>query len=222
MSTVPPTTPTPVTPPAYPATLNIDYPDRNLNRLTSFFRIFTIIPIIIIIGLITSFNYEWGGHARGWTSVYSGGLLFLPLVLMILFRQKYPKWWFDWNLALARFAYRVGAYFALLRDEYPSTDQEQAVHLDMTYPDVQTQLGRGWPLIKWFLAIPHYIVLYFLAIAAWVCIIIAWFAILFTGRYPKGLFEFVVGVMRWGFRVEAYAFLLITDKYPPFSLSAQP
>ncbi len=160
-----------------------------------------------------------GIRGPGWHSpIAVAGFVILPLVLMILFRKKYPKWWFDWNLALARFGYRVTSYFALLRDEYPSTDEEQAVHVDLVYPDVQTQLGRGWPLIKWFLAIPHWIILVFLGIAAWVCIIIAWFAILFTGRYPKGLFEFVVGVLRWAFRVEAYAFLLVTDKYPPFSL----
>jgi hypothetical protein len=203
----------------YPAALTIDYPDRTLNRLTSFFRIFVIIPIAVVIGLIASANIGWGGHSNSnnWTWMYSGGLLFLPLVLMILFRQKYPKWWFDWNLAMSKFSYRVSSYFLLLRDEYPSTDDEQAVHLDLIYPN---HIGRGWPLIKWFLAIPHYIVLFFLAVAAFVCWIIAWFAILFTGRYPKGLFEFIVGVQRWSLRVTAYAFLLITDQYPPFSLAA--
>ncbi len=206
--------------PSYPATLNIDYPDRSLNRLTSFFRIFTIIPIGIILWLIVGANSE-GGREHGWSwPAAAVGFVVVPLVLMILFRKKYPRWWFDWNLMLSRFTYRVSAYFALLRDEYPSTDEEQAIHLDLTYPNAQTELGRGWPLIKWFLAIPHYIVLFFLGIGAWVCIIFAWFAILFTGRYPKGLFEFVVGVMRWGLRVSAYTFLLVTDRYPPFSLEA--
>lgn len=218
MSTI---TTIPPTPPSYPATLNIDYPDRNLNRLTSFFRIFTIIPIAIVIGLLAGGGNGWGEGMHGWNwDLSTAGMVFLPLVLMILFRKKYPKWWFDWNLAILRFSTRVGAYFALLRDEYPSTDEEQAVHLNMIYPDVQTQLGRGMPLIKWFLAIPHWIILAILGFVAWICIIIAWFAILFTGRYPKGLFEFVVGVMRWAFRVEAYAIVLITDQYPPFSLSA--
>ena len=207
--------------PAYPANLNVDYPDRNLNRLTSFFRIFTIIPIAIVYGLLGGGWVWWGNRAPGWNWQFTTvAFVVLPLVLMILFRKKYPKWWFDWNLALSRFSYRVTSYFALLRDEYPSTDEEQAIHLDMVYPDAQTELGRGMPIIKWILAIPHWIILYFLGIAAWICIIIAWFAILFTGRYPKGLFEFVVGVLRWGFRVVAYALLMITDKYPPFSLSA--
>jgi hypothetical protein len=196
----------------------VDYPDKPLNRLASFFRGFTIIPIAIILGLLAG-AYIGSGTGEGWEWEYSSaGIVFLPLVLMILFRKKYPRWWFDWNLALTRFGYRVSAYFLLLRDEYPSTDEEQAVHVDMLYPDVQNQLGRGMPLIKWLLAFPHWIVLCFLWIAAFICVIIAWFAILFTGRYPKGLFDFVVGVLRWGFRVEAYALLLITDRYPPFSL----
>ena len=178
----------------------------------------------------------WAGHMPGWagtapsgtegwgrpgwgSTMAAGGIIFLPLVLMILFRQKYPRWWFDWNLALARFNYRVSAYFFLLRDEYPSTDEEQSVHLELVYPDVKTQLMRGLPLVKWFLAIPHFILLGFLGIATWICIIIAWFAILFTGKYPKSMFDFVTGVMRWLFRVEAYAILLVTDRYPPFSLN---
>ena len=205
----------PATPPTYPATLSIDYPDRNLNRWTSFFRIIVIIPIAVILALVSGgAGWSWGARA----GLGAGGILVLPLILMILFRKKYPKWWFDWNLALSRFSYRVSAFLLLMRDEYPSTDEEQAVHLDLTYPNAQTQLGRGWPLIKWLLAIPHYIVLFFLYIAVIVVWIIAWFAILFTGRYPKGMFDFTLGVSRWTLRVEAYAFLLITDTYPPFSL----
>ncbi len=139
---------------------------------------------------------------------------------MLVFRQKYPRWWFDWNLALARFATRVGAYLALLRDEYPSTDEEQAVHLEIPYPDAARDLNRWLPLVKWLLAIPHYFVLAFVGVAAIVCVVVAWFAILFTGRYPPALFGFVVGTFRWSLRVLAYAFLLTTDRYPPFSLSA--
>ena len=201
----------------YPMSLSIDYPERPLNRLTTFFRIFTVIPIAIIIGLLTSANY--GGTAESGESYQyaAAGLVFLPLVLMLLFRKKYPKWWFDWNLALTKFSTRVSAYLALLRDEYPSTDEEQAVHLEIAYPDAKEDLNRWLPLVKWFLAIPHYIVLSFLCIAAFVSVVIAWFAILFTGRYPRGLFDFVVGVFRWSLRVEVYAFLLTTDRYPPFT-----
>jgi hypothetical protein len=207
--------------PSYPASLAIDYPEGNRNRLTSFFRILVAIPIIIVLGLMTSGSLSWAANEPGWQSTMaSGGLLFLPLVLMILFRRKYPRWWFDWNLALTRFSYRVSSYVLLLRDEYPSTDEAQAVQLDIAYPDAATQLGAGWPLIKWFLAIPHYVVLFFLFVAAFVVWAIAWFAILITGRYPRGMFDFTVDVMRWGLRVEAYAFLLTTDTYPPFSLES--
>jgi len=201
---------------AYPAGLFIDYPDRDLNRLTTFFRIFTAIPIVIIIGLLIGAGS--GGDGDGGWRYGAAGLVFLPLVLMILFRQKYPKWWFDWNFALTKFATRVAAYIDLLTDEYPSTDEDQIVHIELPYPDVKNDLNRWMPLLKWLLAIPHYIILWFLWIAAMVCVVIAWFAILFTGRYPRGLFDFVVGVYRWSLRVAAYAILLTTDRYPPFSL----
>jgi hypothetical protein len=206
------------TPPAYPATLAIDYPDRPLNRLTTFFRIFTLIPIAIILALVSGANSDWSG-AHGWDWQYAaGGILFLATLLMILFRQKYPKWWFDWNVALIKFGTRVATYVGLLTDVYPSTDEEQAVHIEIPYPDVPKDLNRWLPLVKWFLAIPHYIILACLVIAAFVCVVIAWFAILFTSRYPRGLFDFVVGVSRWSLRVAAYAFLLTTDRYPLFSL----
>ncbi len=201
----------------YPASLSVDYPEK-LNRLTTLFRIFMVIPIFIILILIIGINTQ-GNGADSWNWGYvAGGTVFVPLILMILFRQKYPKWWFDWNIALIKFSTRVGVYLALLRDEYPSTDEDQAVHIEIPYPDVKNELKRGLPLVKWFLAIPHIIVLVLLVCVAIVSVI-AWFAILFTGRYPKGLFDFVVGVFRWCLRVFAYAFLLTTDRYPPFSLS---
>ena len=213
------TTKTSPTTPAYPVTLTIDYPDRALNRLTTFFRIFTVIPIAIIAVLVSGGSLD-PGTTNDWTWLYAaGGSLFLPILLMILFRQKYPKWWFDWNIALIKFGTRVTTYVGLLTDVYPSTDEEQAVHLEIPYPDVPKDLSRGLPLVKWFLAIPHYFILIFLGIAAIVCVVIAWFAILFTGRYPRGLFDFVVGVCRWSLRVAAYAFLLTTDRYPLFSLT---
>lgn len=206
----------------YPANLTIDYPDRQLDRTSSFFRLIVAIPIFVVIMLLVGYSTGQDEGAGGrWELVYTaGGALFLPLVLMILFRQKYPRWWFDWNLALTKFSIRVYSYLFLLRDEYPSTDEDQAVHVDISYPDAAKDLNRWLPLVKWLLAIPHYIVLAFLSIAALVCIVLAWFAILFTGRYPRGLFDFVVGVLRWGLRVEAYALLLTTDAYPPFRLEA--
>jgi hypothetical protein len=210
----------PETSTTYPVSVSIDYPDRNLNRLTTFFRIFLAIPIFIIISSLTSTNYGGTGEGSETYQYAAAGMVFVPLVLMILFRHKYPKWWFDWNVALTKFSARVSAYFCLLTDEYPSTDEEQSVHIEIPYPDAKNELSAGLPLVKWLLAIPHYIILCFLLIAAIVCVVIAWFAILFTGRYPRGLFDFVVGVYRWSLRVSAYAFLLTTDRYPPFALSS--
>ena len=195
----------------YPVQFSVDYPDQPLNRLTTFFRLLVIIPIAVVLTGIT------GGSGSEMAAI-AGGTVGLATLLMILFRRKYPRWWFDWNLALSRFENRVSAFLLLMRDEYPSTDQEQSVHLDFPYPDVETDLNRWLPLVKWLLAIPHYIVLFFLGIAVFVAVLVSWFAILFTGRYPKELFNFVEGWLRWANRVTAYAFILVTDRYPPFRL----
>jgi hypothetical protein len=199
----------------YPLTYSVDYPDRDLDRLSSALRIFWVIPIAIVLGAVSHAAYSGQG-----TTVYitAGGILFGGPLLMILFRKKYPRWWFDWNRELLRFSSRVDAYFALMSDEYPSTDEQQYVHLEIAYPNVEADLARGMPLIKWFLAIPHYIVLVFLFIGGFFAAIAAWLAILFTGRYPRSIFDFLVGVQRYFLRVVAYAFILVTDKYPPFSL----
>lgn len=216
----------PVTEPAYPVQFSVDYPERELDRLTTAFRILMVIPIAIVLAFVSGASgppagtYDGDGPGPGaWIAFGGGGILVLAPLVMILFRQKYPRWWFDWNLNLVRFENRVFTYLFLLRDEYPSTDEEQAVRLDFPYPDVKNDLNRWLPLVKWLLAIPHYIILIFLILAAVVVVIIAWFSILFTGRYPQGLFDFVVGVMRWGNRIQGYAFILITDRYPPFSLN---
>jgi hypothetical protein len=208
---------------SYPVQLAVDYPERDLNRLTSALRIFTAIPIVILIGTITGYHSEWTDTSAQTTTVVvvSGtGLLVLPVALMVLFRQKYPRWWFDWNLELMRFSNRVGVYVALMDDRYPSTDEQQAVRLDFPYPDAVNELNRWMPLVKWFLAIPHWILLAFLYLGAIIAVILAWFAILFTGRYPRGLFGYVEGVIRWHDRVIGYAALMVTDRYPPFRLSA--
>jgi Domain of unknown function (DUF4389) len=205
----------------YPVTFSVDYPDRDLDRLTTFFRIFTVIPIAIVAAAIAGFSVRYSGVADTTTTIVVGGIgvLFIPVLLMILFRQKYPRWWYDWNLNLLRFSNRIAVYVALMDDRYPSTDEDQSVHLDFAYPDVPAELNRGLPLVKWLLAIPHYIVLFFLNIGGLVAVIIVWFAILFTGRYPRGLFDYIEGVMRWHNRVAGYAFVLITDRYPPFRLA---
>ena len=203
----------------YPVSFSVDYPDRALNRATTFFRIFTVIPIAIVLGAVSGGTWQWS-YPNGTTAVVAGagGLLFFAPLLMILFRQKYPRWWFDWNLELQRFGNRVWAYLALMDDRYPATDDQQSVRLDYSYPDA-TQLNRWLPLVKWLLAFPHWVILVFLNIAAFFAVVIAWFAILFTGTYPRGVFDFVVGVFRWNNRVIGYAVTLVTDSYPPFRLA---
>ena len=211
------------TPPQlYAARLDVDYPER-LDRLTTLLRVIWLIPIAVIYSLLTATGNQTVVNQSGQQVQSTGGGitggLFVATVLMILFRRRYPRWWFDFLRELTRFGARIGAYLALLTDRYPSTVDEQSVHLEIDYPDAERDLNRWLPLVKWLLAIPHYIVLFFLGIAAFFAVVIGWFAILITGRYPRGLFNFVVGVGRWGLRVGAYAFFLVTDHYPPFSLN---
>ena len=204
----------------YPVQFNVAYPERDLDRVRTAFRLIWAIPIAIVLAAASGGEATYGAGAHASTFAFgTGGALFAAPLLMILFRQKYPRWWYDWNLELARFENRVGVYLALMDDRYPSTDEHQSVALDFPYPDAREDLNRWLPLVKWFLAIPHFIVLAFLWLAAIFVVIFAWFAILFTGRYPRGLFDFVLGVFRWTNRVAAYSFLLVTDRYPPFRLS---
>ncbi|HET8907844.1 MAG TPA: DUF4389 domain-containing protein [Ktedonobacterales bacterium] len=205
----------------YPVQFSVDYPDQPLDRVTTFFRLIVAIPILIVLGAVEGSTWQWSSNSNTTKVVAAGagGVLFLAPLFMIVVRQKYPRWWFDWNLELLRFSNRVTAYMALMNDRYPSTDEQQTVHLDYPYPDVPRELNQWLPLVKWFLAIPHYIVLAFLGLAAVVVVIVAWFAILFTQHYPRELFNFVEGVLRWSNRVTGYALVLVTDQYPPFRLS---
>jgi hypothetical protein len=203
---------------AYPVQYTVDYPDHALNRLTTALRVFTAIPIVVVLAAIAASSGGFDSGAAG-AGAAGASVLFLPVLLMIVFRQKYPRWWYDWNLELMRFTNRVGVYLGLMDDRYPSTDDAQSVHLDFPYPDAERDLNRWLPLVKWLLALPHYIVLAFLWLGALLVVIVAWFAILFTGRFPRALFDYMVGVGRWQNRVNAYAFALVTDRYPPFRLS---
>lgn len=202
---------------SYPARLDVDYPDAR-DRLSVLLRLVLVIPILVVIGLIQggSTGTAGAGDYVAWTGASAGGIA-AATALMLLFRQRYPRWWFDFQLEFARFSTRVGAYFGLLRDEYPSTEDEQGVHLELDYPDAG-QLSRWLPLVKWLLAIPHYLVLFVLGVGLFFAIVFSWFAILLTGRIPRGIFDFAVGWGRWALRVQAYAFLMLTDRYPPFSL----
>ena len=228
--------------PAYAARLEID-PPGPMQRLSTLLRIVFILPVFLVLVIVMGGGGSSGAPASAHetsTSASSTGEhdssstispaagppsatitsgLFLATVLMLLFRKRYPRWWFDFLLELTRFSTRVGAYVLLLTDRYPSTVDAQAVHLDIDYPEVDRDLNRALPLIKWLLAIPHYVVLVFLGLGVAVCTVIAWFSVLFTGRYPEAFFDFVVGALRWGLRVNAYAFILATDEYPPFRLS---
>lgn len=205
----------------YPATFDVEYTARH-NRLTTLLRVVWCIPILILLGVLTSagsgdmVNEAGKEVSRNGANIGFG--LSAATALMILFRQRYPRWWFDFSLELNRFTSRIGSYLFLLTDRYPSTTDNQSVILDIRYPDAQKDLNRWLPLVKWILAMPHYVILSVLIVAALGSTVIAWFSILLTGRYPKGLFDFVVDVGRWSIRVEAYAFMLVTDKYPPFSL----
>jgi hypothetical protein len=210
----------PSTAPTYPIQFDIDYPDRPLNRVTTFFRLIVAVPILIVLTTIGATTFAAGRHDGASFAGIAAGMLFIPPLLMIVFRQKYPRWWFDFNIAYLGFHNRVIAFVLLLRDEYPSTEAEQAVHLQVPYPEVSTELNRWMPLVKWFLAVPHYLALIILDIAVVLAVIAAWFAIVFTGRYPRSLFSFIVGAMRWHNRVIGYAFALVTDRYPPFRLAA--
>ena len=206
---------------AYPVQYNVDYPEGARNRLSALFRIILVIPILVVIALVSGYTSSGDLDIDETISpLFAGGVVWAATLLMLLFRQKYPRWWFDWNLELQRFSARVGAFLFLLRDEYPSTDEEQAVHLDIPYPNAQEELNRFLPIVKWLLAIPHYVVLIILSVIALIVTVLAWLSILVTGSYPRGMFEFVVGVGRWGFRVTAYVALLTTDRYPPFRLGA--
>jgi hypothetical protein len=182
---------------AYPVTFDVDYPEQQ-SRWVTLFRLILAIPVYIPASIINGAVGSIGQFA----------------FVTILFRKKYPRWAFDFLAVGYRYYYGALAYLLLLRDEYGPFDDIGTVRVDFEYPE---KLNRWLPLVKWLLAIPHYIVLYLLWIVYVIVLIIAWFAILITGKHPRALFDFGVAVNRWSLRVTAYAFALTTDQYPPFS-----
>jgi uncharacterized protein DUF4389 len=206
----------------YPVQLSVAYPSREVDWLTTLLRPLLAIPILVVLGSVAGQASGWGHEEGQRVAAGTGGVLVLGPLLMLMFRRKYPRWWFDWNLELLRFGNRVLVYLALMDDQYPSTDEQQSVHLEIAYPDAERDLSRWLPLVKWLLALPHYLALAVLGLGAILAVIVAWFAILFTTRYPRTLFDFLEGVLRWYNRVVGYAFILATDRYPPFTLAAEP
>ena len=206
--------------PPYPVRFSIAY-SASSNRLTVLLRPLLVIPVLLIMQLITGDLWNTLDPSADVVKAMLpfAGMLWLAPLLMIVFRRKYPLWCFDSYLELYRFSARVLVYLLLLRDEYPSLDEEQAVRLRIEYPDAAGELRRFLPLVKWLLALPHLAALSVLGIAALIATVFAWFAIMVLGRYPRALFTFVEGTLRWGLRVYCYAFMLTTDRYPPFRFS---
>ena len=170
----------------YPVQFSVDYPESR-NRLSVLFRLILAIPIVIV-GAAVGGHIDMGDAelTESFAPLYAGGVLWIGPLLMIVFRKKYPKWWFDWNLELSRFTTRIESFILVLRDEYPSTDEEQSVHLQIEYPNAETELNRILPIFKWLLAIPHYIILAILWVLAIVATILAWLSILGPGPVSRG------------------------------------
>jgi len=187
--------------PAYPVTFNVEYPER-LSRWLIFVKWLLAIPHFLILGVF--------GYLVQLTTFISW--------FAILFTARYPRSLFGLAVMYFRWNARVTAYVALLRDEYPpfgGSSPEYPVRFDVEYPE---KLSRLLIFVKWLLAIPHILILGLLGILGIVVYVIGWFAILFTGRFPRSLFDFLVGIGRWSLRVNAY-YWLMRDEYPPFSLS---
>ena len=187
---------------AYPITFEVEYPER-LSRWLIFVKWLLAIPHVIIISLF--------GYLIELTTFISW--------FAILFTGRYPRALFDLALLYWGWNSRVTSYLVLLRDEYPPFGEDAAgeypVHVDIPYPE---RLSRLLIFVKWLLVIPHIIILALLSAVALAVYVIGWFAILFTGQFPRSMFDFLVGVGRWNLRVSAYV-MLMRDEYPPFSLS---
>jgi hypothetical protein len=203
---------------AYPVTLAVDYPEQQ-SRWKTLLRLFLAIPVLLFFVVLGGgfWTPQWPGGRPATYSVGAAGAVVLAMWITIVLRARIPHWLFDFEVALLRWEIRACSYFALLTDTYPPFEGDYPVQFEVQYPKRLTR----WKVLIWkaITSIPHMIILLFLSIGALFVVIAAWFAILFTGRFPRSLHSYVAGVMRWGARVEAY-FLSLTDEYPPFSLSA--
>jgi len=201
----------------YPVTLAVDYPEQQ-SRWKTLLRLFLAIPVLLFFMVLsgTFWAREWPAGRVAAYSAGAAGAVTLAIWLTIVLRARIPRWLFDFDVALLRWQVRALSYFALLTDTYPPFEGDYPIRLEVQYPE---RLAR-WKVLIWktITSIPHVVVLVFLSIGAFFAVIIAWFAILITGRFPQGLHGYVAGVIRWGMRVQAY-FLSLTDDYPPFSLS---
>lgn len=179
-------------------------------RLSVFFRPLLLLPVVILLSLL-------GGSSLSDDSSW-GSTVFLALALIVIFTGTYPTWLLTFIHGLQAFELKIGAYALLLRDEYPSLADRPFAQV--LYPNIEggARLKRFMPLVKWFLAIPHYVVLLLTGIAVFLLTVLAWFSILFTGRYPTSFLPFVVGWLKYYNRVVGYAFTLVTDQYPQFRL----
>ena len=184
----------------------------NRDRMSVALRIFLVVPIAIFVSAFTA----WSGSSEA--STFLSGLLFLPVLLALVFRGIYPSYVLDFNRALLALSTRVTAYIFLLNDKYPSI--EDSADVKITFPEIAggAKLNRYLPLVKWLLALPLYIVGFVYTIYGLAVLIFTWFTILFTGKMPAFSGGVLLGVTQFWNRVYGYAFLLVTDEYPSFSL----
>ena len=185
---------------------------ENRDRKSVLLRIFLVVPMAIFISAFTA----WSGSTEA--STFLSGLLFLPVLLALVFRGIYPSYILDFNRSLLALSTRVTAYILLLNDKYPSI--EESADVKITFPDDEggAKLNRYMPLVKWLLAVPLYLVGLVYTIYGIAVLIFTWFTILFTGKMPAFSADVLLGVTKYWNRVYGYAFLLVTDEYPSFSL----
>jgi hypothetical protein len=210
-----PTSPPPI---PYPVRLDVDYSETQ-SRWKALFRIFLAIPVLLFLALLSGGGGGAGEATRRGGEIAAGGTsgVIVAIWVTIIVRQRIPRWLFDFQAWVNRWGLRAIGYTALLTDEYPAFEADYPIRYEIDYPD---RLSR-WKVLVWkaITSVPHLIVLALLSLTLIVVVFIAWVAILITGKYPRGLHTYVVGVLRWSARVQGYLYSL-TDEFPPFSMRA--